>query len=144
MQLLLTDRMRDKAAAPVLHSGEDVAGYQTGSRAAQDDIFPYQTLDVPEDALLDLKLLEHTLLNPRSFQEGITTQTNTNLKYCHANSSKREIIMNDFNFRSPYCELKPVCTLKALKVTICYPCWKAALVISSFYRVLFVKNVELQ
>lgn len=73
MKLLLTDRMRDKAAAPVLHFGEDVARYQTGSRAAQDDVFPYQTLDVLEDALLDLKLLEHTLLKPRSFQEGITT-----------------------------------------------------------------------
>lgn len=73
MKLLLTDRMRDEAATPVLHFGEDVAWYQAGRRAAQDDIFPYQTLYVLEDALLHLKLLEHTLLNPRSFQEGITT-----------------------------------------------------------------------
>lgn len=92
MKLLLTDRMRDQAATPVLHFGEDVAWYQTGSRAAQDDIFPYQTLYVPEDVLLDFKLLEHTLLNAHLIQEGITTQTNTTLnshrKLSNGTSSK--------------------------------------------------------
>lgn len=54
--------MGDEAATPVLYFREDVARHQTGSGAAQDDVFPHQTLDVLEDALLDLELLEHTLL----------------------------------------------------------------------------------
>lgn len=62
MKLLFTDRVRHEAATPVLDFGEDVAWYQTRSGAAQDDIFPHQGLYVPEDVLLDLKLLEHTLL----------------------------------------------------------------------------------
>lgn len=62
MKPLLTDRMRDNASTPVLDFGEDVAWYQTGSGAAQDDLFPYQTFYVPEDVLLDFKVLEHTLL----------------------------------------------------------------------------------
>lgn len=70
MKLLLTDRMRDKASTPVLDFGEDVAWYQTGSGAAQDDIFPHEALYVPEDVLLDLKLLEHTLLENASITGG--------------------------------------------------------------------------
>lgn len=70
MKLLLTDRMRDKASTPVLDFGEDVAWYQTGSGAAQDDVFPHEALYVPEDVLLDLKLLEHTLLENASITGG--------------------------------------------------------------------------
>lgn len=69
MKLLFTDRMRDQAATPVLDFGEDAAWYQTRSGAAQDDVVPHQGLYVPEDVLLDLKLLEHTLLKNTSLQE---------------------------------------------------------------------------
>lgn len=70
LKVLLTDRMRDKAATPVLHFGEDVARHQTGSGAAQDDIFLHEALYVPEDVLLDLKILEHTLLEHASITGG--------------------------------------------------------------------------
>lgn len=70
MKPLLTDRMRDKAATPVLDFGEDVAWYQTGSGAAQDDIFPHEALYVPEDVLLDFKILEYTLLENASITGG--------------------------------------------------------------------------
>lgn len=62
--------MRDKAATPVLDFGEDVAWYQTGSGAAQDDIFPHKALNVPEDILLDLEILKHTLLENASVTGG--------------------------------------------------------------------------
>lgn len=62
--------MRDKAATPVLDFGEDVAWYQTGSGAAQDDVFLHEALYIPEDILLDLKLLEHTLLENATITGG--------------------------------------------------------------------------
>lgn len=54
--------MGDKAAAPVLYFREDVAWHQTGGGAAQDDVFPHETLYVLKDTLLDLKQLKNTLL----------------------------------------------------------------------------------
>lgn len=70
MKQQLTDRMRDEAATPVLDFGEDFVRYQTGSGAAQDDVFLHEALYVPEDVLLDLKLLEHTLLENASIARG--------------------------------------------------------------------------
>lgn len=64
--------MRDNASTPVLDVGEDVAWYQAGSGAAQDDLFPYQTFYVPEDVLLYFKVLKHTLLK-NTFITTITT-----------------------------------------------------------------------
>lgn len=63
--------MGDEAAAPVLHCGEDLARHQTGSGAAEDDVLPHETLDVPEDALLDLELFEHALLWETHRQRGV-------------------------------------------------------------------------
>lgn len=57
-----TDRVGDQAATPVVDLGEDVARHQTRGGAAQDHVLSHETLDVLEDALLDLKLLKHTLL----------------------------------------------------------------------------------
>ena len=54
--------MGDEAATPVLYFREDVAWHQAGGGAAQDDVFPYETLDVLENTLLDLQLLKYTLL----------------------------------------------------------------------------------
>lgn len=82
MKPLLTNRVRDKAATPVLDFGEDIAWYQTGSGAAQDDVFPHEALYVPKDILLDLKLLEHTLLEKAS-----VTRDNHN-------TNKREYVNN--------------------------------------------------
>lgn len=71
--------MGDKATTPVLDFGEDVAWYQTGGGAAQDDIFTNQMLYVLENVLFDLNLLEHTLLEYATMTLG---NNNTNKHKC--------------------------------------------------------------
>lgn len=68
-----TDRVGDEAAAPILDFGEDVAWHQAGGGAAQDDVLPHETLDVLEDALLDLQLLKYTLLEHTHTQRWVVS-----------------------------------------------------------------------
>lgn len=71
--------MGDEAATPVLYFREDVARHQTGGGAAQDDVFPYETLDVLEDALLDVELLKYTLLENTCIQGKVCKVSDNNV-----------------------------------------------------------------